>query len=175
MKKRYILKYNGSQFGAVVADDGTTTTVQVDDGEPTAADVRPVLNGRALSLRFGGRMHLIHLSSAGASGSLQATIGGRPVALTVMDELRAQALESIGDAAGSGTICADIPGLVVQIKVTPGQIVHKGEPVIVVEAMKMQNEMVAAISGTVARIPVAEGDSVNLGDTLVIIEPAAGV
>ncbi|MEN8007530.1 MAG: biotin/lipoyl-containing protein [Candidatus Krumholzibacteriota bacterium] len=175
MKKRYVLNYDENQFGAVVARDGDETMVQVGEGDMTPVNFRPVLNGKAISIRFGGRLHLIHLSSAGKGGSVQATLGGRPVSLTVMDELRAQALESLGDAAGSGTIAADIPGLVVQIKVTEGQVVHKGEPVIVVEAMKMQNELTAAISGTVSEVPVAEGDSVNPGDPLVVIEPEPGV
>ena len=175
MKKRYILNYDDNQYGAIVARDGDETMVQVDDGDMTPVNFRPVLNGKAISIRFGGRLHLVYLSNAGGNGSVQATIGGRPVSLTVMDELRAQALESLGEAAGSGTIFADIPGLVVEIKVSEGQIVHKGEPVVVVEAMKMQNELVADVSGTVTAIPVSAGDSVNPGDPLVVIEPEPGV
>jgi biotin carboxyl carrier protein len=53
--------------------------------------------------------------------------------------------------------------------------VHQGEPVVVVEAMKMQNELTASTSGTVTEIPVSVGDSVNPGDSLVIIEPEPGV
>jgi biotin carboxyl carrier protein len=176
MKKRYILNYDDNQYGAVVARDGDETMVQVDDGEMTPANFRPVLNGKAISLRYGGRLHLIHLSSddGNGNGSVKATIGGRPVSLTVMDELRAQALESLGETGG-GTISADIPGLVVQIKVSVGQVVHKGEPVIVVEAMKMQNELAANTSGTVIEVSVSEGDSVNPGDPLVTIEPEPGV
>jgi len=117
MKKRYILKYDDNQYGAIVARDGDETMVQVDDGDMAPVNFRPVLNGKAISIRFGGRLHLIHLSNAEGNGSVKATIGGRPVSLTVMDELRAQALQSLGDAAESGTIAADIPGLVVQIKV----------------------------------------------------------
>jgi len=175
MKKRYILNYDGNQYGAVVAREGDETMVQVNDGDLTPVNFNSVLNGKAISIRFGGRMHLIHLSGGGHDSAVQATINGRPVRLSVMDELRAQALESLGDAAGSGTIAADIPGLVVDIKVAVGQLVHKGEPVVVVEAMKMQNELAAAISGTVSAIPVAVGDSVNPGDPLVIIEPEPGV
>ena len=73
-----------------------------------------------------------------------------------------------------GTIAADIPGLVVEIKVTVGQQVKLGDPVVVVEAMKMQNELTAAVSGTVTAIPVNAGDPVNPGDPLVIIEPEVG-
>ena len=49
-----------------------------------------------------------------------------------------------------------------------------GDPVIIVEAMKMQNEMCAAVSGTVASIPVAAGQAVNPGDPLIVIEPEPG-
>ena len=85
--------------------------------------------------QIGGRLHLVHLTGLGQPGAVAATLAGRPIALTVMDELHALALESLGDAAGSGTLTADIPGGVVEIKVKPGQQVHQGEPVIVVEAM----------------------------------------
>ena len=174
MKKRYVLKINGDQHGAVVAREGAETSVQIDEGQTMRLNAHSVLGGRAISLRRGARMHLIHLTSADSKGNLQVTVNGRPISLMVMDELRAQALESLGDAAGSGTISADIPGLVVEVKVEPGQVVHQGEPVIVVEAMKMQNELTAAVSGTVASVPVKVGQTVNPGDPLVVIEPEPG-
>ena len=107
-------------------------------------------------------------------GNVVATIDGRPIHLTVMDELKAQALESLGEVAGSGSIMADIPGLVVEVRVAEGQKVHQGEPVIVVEAMKMQNELCAQVAGVVAQIPVSAGEAVNPGDILVVIEPEPG-
>ncbi|MBW2264453.1 MAG: biotin/lipoyl-binding protein, partial [Deltaproteobacteria bacterium] len=137
-------------------------------------DAVPVLDGRALSLRVDGRMHLIHLSGRSDSGDLDATLNGRPLAMTVLDELHAMALESLGTAAGSGTLSADIPGVVVEVRVEEGQKVRRGEPMIVVEAMKMQNELIAGVSGTVTEIPVAVGQSVNPGDPLVIVEPEPG-
>jgi biotin carboxyl carrier protein len=174
MKKKYLLGYDDRKATAVVARDGADAMVQVDEGDLVPVHFLPVLGGKAISIRYGGRLHLVYLTGNGGSGTVQATIGGRPVSLTVMDELRAQALESLGEGAASGTITADIPGLVVEIKVAAGQAVKKGEPVIVVEAMKMQNELTAAIDGVVGSIPVTVGDSVNPGDSLVIIEPAAG-
>ena len=104
MKKRYILNYDDNQYGAVVATGGDEVMIQVDDGELKPVDFRHVLNGKAISIRHGGRFHLIHLTGASTGGAIQATIGGRPVSLTVMDELRAQALESLGESGGSGTI-----------------------------------------------------------------------
>ena len=175
MKKRYVLKFEDEQHGAIVARQGDETAVQVcDDCEMTPVNYRTVLAGKAISLRFGGRLHLIHITGLDNNGNLAATMNGRPVQLSVMDELKAQALDSLGDAAGSGTIAADIPGLVVEIKVKEGQKVHQGEPVVVVEAMKMQNELVAAVSGTVTEVPVSEGQAVNPGDPLIIIEPEPG-
>ncbi len=170
LKKKYILNFDGTQRGAVVALDGAETQVQVDDGELTPVNYHPVLNGKAISIRFGGKLHLVHLTGVDGKGKVQATVAGRPIVLSVMDELKAQALESLGGAA-SGIIAADIPGLVVEIKVTEGQQVKVGDPVIVVDAMKMQNELTSAVSGMVVSIPVAAGDPVNPGDTLVIVEP----
>ena len=171
LKKKYVLNFGDEQRSAVVARDGDDTRVQVDGGEMHKVNFHPVLNGKAISIRYGGRLHLVHLTGMNGNGVVQATISGRPLTLSVMDELKAQALESLGTVVGSGTIAADIPGLVVEIKVTVGQKVNLGDPVIVVEAMKMQNELTAAVSGTVKSIPVKTGDPVNPGDALVVIEP----
>jgi biotin carboxyl carrier protein len=174
MKKRYILKWNGDQRTATVATQGEAVTVALDDGEAREVDAVPVLDGRALSLRLGGRVYLVHLTGRSAGGELDATVAGRPLALSALDELHALALESLGGTAGSGTLVADIPGVVVDVTVKEGQKVHQGEPVVVVEAMKMQNELVAGVAGTVVEIPVTKGQSVNPGEPLVIIEPEPG-
>lgn len=171
MKKKYVLNFDGNQHGAVVAHQGGKTQVGVDGGELLPISPYHVLQGKAIVMRYDGRLHLVHLTGKDSKGNLMATIGGRPINLTVMDELRAQALEALGDGAGSGTITADIPGLVVEIKVSEGQLVKKGDPAIVVEAMKMQNELCAAVDGTVTSIPVKNGQAVNPGDDLVVIEP----
>jgi biotin carboxyl carrier protein len=174
MKKRYVLHSDGEQHQAVIAHEGPRVAVAINDTEPVEIDAKVVMSGRALSLRIGARMHLIHLSGTDNKGGVAATVRGRPVSMSILDELHALALKSLGTAAGSGTVMTDIPGLVVEIKVKPGQKVHQGEPVIVVEAMKMQNELVAAVSGTVAEVVVAVDQTVNPGDPLVIIDPEPG-
>ncbi len=174
MKKSYVLTLEGTQHHALVASGDDRTEVQVGDGPAHIVDHWPVLDGRAISLRLNGRMHLVQITGLDSKGNIMTTIDGWPVPMTVMDELKAMALESLGGAAASGNITADIPGLVVEIKVTEGQVVHQGEPVIVVEAMKMQNELCAAVGGTVARVPVTVGQAVNPGDVLVVIEPEPG-
>ena len=71
---------------------------------------------------------------------------------------------------GSAEIKTAMPGKVVRILVAEGDAVQKGDGVIVIEAMKMQNEMKAPKDGTVRQIKVATGDTVSAGDILVVIE-----
>lgn len=172
--KTYTVDLDGQRHQAVLAGDGHRTELRIDGSEPQPAAARAVLGGRALIVEVAGRRRLVHLSPADAAGGLKATIDGRPARLLAMDELRAQALKDVGAGAGSGTLAADIPGLVVDIRVEPGQAVTQGQPLIVVEAMKMQNELAAGITGVVERIAVKVGQSVNPGDVLVVVLPASG-
>jgi len=78
-------------------------------------------------------------------------------------------------AAGSGAegpkkITAPMPGKVVRILAPAGSEVEQGQGVIVIEAMKMQNELKAPKSGKVVKVMFAEGATVNPGDTLAIVE-----
>jgi len=82
-----------------------------------------------------------------------------------------------GDAAGAGgraAITAPMPGKVVRILVSVGEEVEAGQGVVIVEAMKMQNEMKAPRQGKIAALNVKENDSVNAGAVLAVIEPAGG-
>ena len=62
-----------------------------------------------------------------------------------------------------------MPGRVVSIKVKEGDSVKTGSPILVLEAMKMQNEVISNIDGVVREIRVSEGDLVESGDVLVVI------
>ena len=175
MKKPYVLQYHGLQHDAVVARDRAgRRAVQIDDGELHEVDAVLVQNGRALSLRVDGAMHLIDLSPRAERGVLDATIRGRTLPLRVMDELHAMAQQSLEQTGGGGQIKAEIPGVVVSVAVAEGQAVQAGEALLVLEAMKMQNEISAPVNGVVEEIKVAAGQSVNAGDLLVVVTPEAG-
>ena len=73
-------------------------------------------------------------------------------------------------SGGRQNITAPMPGKVIRLLVQKGDIVTTGQGVVVVEAMKMQNEMKAARSGRVADVRVRDGDTVGAGDTLVVLE-----
>ena len=69
-------------------------------------------------------------------------------------------------AAGSVKVAAPMPGKILGVKANPGQAVKKGDVIVILEAMKMENEIVAPQDGTIASINVATGDSVEAGQTL---------
>ncbi|HEY3989827.1 MAG TPA: acetyl-CoA carboxylase biotin carboxyl carrier protein subunit [Acidobacteriaceae bacterium] len=77
-----------------------------------------------------------------------------------------------GPGAGNGTlhIKASMPGRVARVLVAPGEAVVAGQGVVVIEAMKMQNELKAARDGRVAEVRVAAGDTVASGQVLAVIE-----
>ena len=66
-------------------------------------------------------------------------------------------------------ITAPMPGTILDVKVAAGQAVKKGDIIVILEAMKMENEIMAPQDGTVASVPAKKGDSVNPGDLLAVI------
>lgn len=72
-------------------------------------------------------------------------------------------------AAGAGSVTAPMPGTVLDVKVNVGDTVKAGDTVLILEAMKMENEISAPAAGTVKNIHVSKGASVNPGDVLVTI------
>lgn len=77
---------------------------------------------------------------------------------------------SDGHHPGVAEIVAPMPGKVVRVHVAAGVSVEKGDGVVVVEAMKMQNEMKAPRAGMVVSVNVQPGDTVNAGDILAVLE-----
>ncbi len=75
----------------------------------------------------------------------------------------------IPSAEGGGVVTAPMPGKILDIKVKPGDKVKNGDILVILEAMKMENEIVAPIDGTVKEIRVNVGDNVDRGAVLVVI------
>jgi 3-methylcrotonyl-CoA carboxylase alpha subunit len=77
-----------------------------------------------------------------------------------------------GAAAGTGKIAAPMPGKVIAVLVVEGDHVEHGQPVVVIEAMKMETTLTADVDGEVAHVGAAPGETVDAGAMLVEITPA---
>ncbi|HKS28274.1 MAG TPA: biotin/lipoyl-containing protein [Pyrinomonadaceae bacterium] len=141
------------------------------DGRAVEMEVREGADGSYLLIRD-GRVYVAHVSPSAAQPERQEVrVRGRvySVALSDPKRLRASA-SSAAHADGSAQIVAQMPGKVVRVQVEAGAQVEAGDPILVVEAMKMQNEMKSPKAGTVASINTKAGATVNAGDVLAVIE-----
>ena len=99
-----------------------------------------------------------------------AQVDGRAYTLTVLTRA---ATASSGDATAIGGLEAPMPGRVTRVAVSVGDSVKRGQELVVVEAMKMENALVAPVDGKVKSLAVKVGDMVAPGPALVVIEPNA--
>lgn len=114
-----------------------------------------------------GTAYDVAVEELGAGAVPAAPAAAAPVAAPAAPAAApAPAAPAAGGAEGSVKIVAPMPGKILAINTNAGQSVKKGDVVMILEAMKMENEITAPEDGTVAGINVAVGDSVESGDTL---------
>ena len=121
--------------------------------------------------KLDGKIYECYVAPEPIGGKTQVSVGTNSYEFTLADPKRlshAGGAHAHGD--GAAEIVTQMPGKVVRILATAGQEVKAKEGVIVVEAMKMQNEMKSPKDGVVKEVRFAEGDTVNAGDVLVVIE-----
>ena len=152
-------------------DDGHRLRVSV-DGEERVIDVRRI--GDTLSLLETGeapRSHQLRVAAGDQAGELDVHVD-RAVIRVVVDAHRSRRGDGTDAGADTGaqTVVAPMPGKVVRVLVAEGETVAKGQGVVVVEAMKMENELCASRDGRVAEVSVEAGVSVESGRVLVVIE-----
>ena len=94
-------------------------------------------------------------------------VAAAPAAPVAPKAAPAAAPKAAAGAAGAVTVKAPMPGNILDVKVAAGASVKAGDVLVILEAMKMENEIVAPQDGTVASINVNKGDTVNSGDVLV--------
>jgi acetyl-CoA/propionyl-CoA carboxylase biotin carboxyl carrier protein len=147
--------------------DPDTFAVSASDAPPIVsssdADERARLTEHTVPVEVDGRRFSVRVwLPAGAA----APAGARP---------RRGALPRPGASSGfgaltSGTVTAPMQGTIVKLFVAVGDAVEAGQPMVVLEAMKMENHINAGASGTVQEVRVSEGDTVGTGDVLVVVE-----
>lgn len=108
-----------------------------------------------------GTAYDVAVEELGAGAVASAPVVSAPVA-----SAPAPAPKKASGAAGSVEVKAPMPGKILNVKANAGASVKKGDVILVLEAMKMENDVVAPEDGTVASIEVAAGDAVEAGDVL---------
>jgi biotin carboxyl carrier protein len=138
------------------------------DGEPVDADVAEIAPN-TLSILLRGESHEIRVARS-SDGVLRIQTGLREFSAEVTDQRSWRGRRSAHvEVEGRQQISAPMAGKVVRLLVTAGEKVEIGQGLLVVEAMKMQNEIRSTKSGTVERLLAEEGQAVNAGETLVWI------
>jgi biotin carboxyl carrier protein len=157
-ERRYTTTIDGQTFAVrVEAREAGTIAVAVGDGGPELVEL--MAEGPTLTVLIGDRV----LELAPAGDASFAARGG--VGITV--EARRAGARASATTASSGTVLSPMPGRIVKLLVAVGDEVAAGAGLVVMEAMKMENEIGAPHAGTVARVLVSAGETVDRDAALV--------
>ena len=163
----------------LVTIQGTTYTVSLDDREDRVAlrvdgrsleiDMASLQGDHSYSLLIDGRSYTAVAATQGEHR--EVTVNGVSSAVAVEDEQLARLRGQVKSRrrAGGEQIKAPMPGRIMSVSAAVGDLVKAGQGVVVIEAMKMENELCAHASGTVKEIRVGEGDTVDKNAVLVVI------
>jgi 3-methylcrotonyl-CoA carboxylase alpha subunit len=128
------------------------------DGQPVSVQA---LDGGGFAVTLDGRPERVHAVAHGDDVWLH--LRGRSWRLRRADAARSHGGRGAADA---GALQAGMPGVVVSLLVAPGQAVHEGQALLVIESMKLQTTVSAPAAGTVAELPLAVGQSFQRGALL---------
>ena len=164
----YDVVVDGKTHRLELTKGNTTWLCKVDDQD---IEVDAALTARdVMSVLVGGKAYEIKRERS-LQGEIHLIIGSARYAVDVQDPRSLRTRRSAaGTEAGPQKLTAPMPGKIVRILVAVGDEVKAGQGIIVMEAMKMQNEMKSPKDGKVQKILTSEGSTVNPGDTLAVIE-----
>jgi biotin carboxyl carrier protein len=164
------------KFVATVGSRTHTVDVIQDDGryritlgdEVWEVDARLTAQG-IYSLIIDGVSHVADVDDH--AGECVVDVGGETYSIQVEEQTRYIIRTRGGAAGGAGgqTLKAPLPGKITHVAVRAGDAVAAGQSLVVIEAMKMENELKATAAGTVREVRVAAGQPVNAGDVLIVI------
>lgn len=171
---RYFVTIAGRTLAVELTGTGHVTV----EGTPVSVDLATLRGTEVCHLLADGRSYRLVASPRDQAGLWEVHLDGRRYEARVVDE-RTRAIRAMTahpeDAAGPRPVQAPMPGLIVRVEVSPGQLVHAGQGVLIMEAMKMENELKAEAAGVVSRILVEAGATVDRGATLVEFAPPTAV
>jgi biotin carboxyl carrier protein len=165
------LQIGGREFE--VNPTGDTVTV----GDKSYA-IRVVRNHNIVTVYVNEKAHAVQLpTSVPDEGPVKVLVDAKEYEVELKGRAGARPAAKPkakkGPAGGSGAVFSQMTGRVIRVDVKPGDAVKEGDVLLVIEAMKMENEICAPIAGTVKEVHVTAGSRVAEGDPLLEIEPAA--
>jgi len=166
---KYQVTIGGRSFAVDI--DGERVTV---DGREVRARLEPVPHTPLRRFEADGHTDMLGITREGDAWRIQA--GGRVWQATVLDERTRLVRELSGAGAasgGGGVVRAPMPGMILRVEVGEGESVARGRGLVVLEAMKMENEIRAPEAGVVTRIHAVPGTSVEKGAPLVELAPSS--
>ena len=169
---RYRVTLDGERIDVEIVERAGATFL-VRDGAEIPVELVDVRRPSAYSLRIGDRS--IPVVASGPNDDLLLTLGAETWKAAVVDEREALAEAVLGDRGprAGGIVRSVMPGIVREVRVAVGDAIVRGQALVILEAMKMQNEVRADGEGAVVSVHVAAGTSVAKGDALVTLGPAA--
>jgi pyruvate carboxylase subunit B len=165
---RYVVAVNGTRR-TIEREDGTVTV----DGVETNAFLEEVGTTPVRLVTIGTEVHRVIVRQRQGKGTYQLWLDGHVYDVEALDE-RARAIRDLSAAAagptGPAPLIAPMPGLIVRVSVAEGDEVTAGQGLVVMEAMKMENELRAHGPGRVKRVLAQPGTAVEKGTVLVEME-----
>jgi propionyl-CoA carboxylase alpha chain len=162
---KYIVDVNGRRLTVDLGADGIFV-----DGERASAHFEEIEGTPIILLNVNGTLHRLAVQRGEGRGQYSIWTDGHRFEVDALDERRRAINDMSGAAAasiGPAPLIAPMPGLVVRINVAPGEQVQPGQPLVVMEAMKMENELRSSSAGVVAAIRVQPGAAVEKGAVLI--------
>ena len=164
------IELDGQSYTLELQRNGSTCEYSLEGAEPargivSVAEVKPGV----FSVLLGHKSFTVYISEE-KNGALEVLTAAQRHTIAIHDPRDRLAGNRKAPATGPVEIRAQMPGKIIKLLVTPGTVVQAGAGVIVIEAMKMQNEMKSPRDGVVSHIHVMEGATVGAGETMMVIE-----
>ena len=167
---KYITIVNDQEFIIEIDQEGQVSV----DGRPYAVDFQQLSEGGILSLLLNN--HSLEAIVEERENGWEVLIRGELYSVDVQDERAyrlARARGTVAEITGEATIESPMPGLIIDVLVEPNQIVQKGDKIVILESMKMENELRSPRDGVVKHVYVGPGASVEKNQVLATIGDAA--
>jgi acetyl/propionyl-CoA carboxylase alpha subunit len=165
---KYFVRINDERHEVLLDGEGVHV-----DGEDVAAQVMPVDGTPVRMVTIGDEVHRVVVRPGDPRGTYTLWLDGWRFEVEALDE-RTQAIRDLSGAAagpaGPAPLKAPMPGLIVRVSVQVGDQVQAGQGIVVMEAMKMENELRATAAGRVKSVLATPGTAVEKGALLVELE-----